>query len=120
MGATGAGAAPAQAVGAVESYQRSLEIDPTYAWAWNGLGLAYSALDALVDATVCFEKATTFNGDDAWFWHNRGDALLRLGDCEQAAEMLQRALELDPQHEPSREKLARALDCLAKRERGAD
>jgi superkiller protein 3 len=96
----------------VESYRRALTIDPKYAWAWNGLGLAFSALDLYVDACVSFEQATKFNRDDAWFWHNWGDALLKLGDCEDATEMFAHALDIDPHHAPSRDKLKKAQDCL--------
>jgi tetratricopeptide (TPR) repeat protein len=98
--------------GAVDSYRRALDLDMTYAWAWNGLGLALRELHRWGDARDCFRRATDYNPDDVWFWYNLGDALLRLDDPAGAVSAFRRALDIDPQHEPSQQKLILALQQL--------
>jgi tetratricopeptide (TPR) repeat protein len=95
---------------AIESYQKALEIDDTYAWAWNGQGLAFAALERWAEALSCYELAVHFNDLDAWFWHNYGEALLMTGECDAAIEALNRALEIDPTHEPTLKKLEIAYE----------
>jgi superkiller protein 3 len=97
---------------AVESYERALELDPKYAWAWNGLGLAYVALNRWSDALSAYEQAVHLNPDDVWFWHNLGDAWMMLDHDERAVDAFERALEIDPAHEQTRRKLQQARDRL--------
>lgn len=87
---------------AIESYERAVAIDPGYAWAYNGLGLAYAALEDWEHALRQYEAATEYNDGDVWFWHNRGEALVKLGRYPEAVEVLNKALNLNSQHEPSR------------------
>ena len=75
-------------------------------------GLAYAALNRWNDALDCYEQAIKLNGDDVWFWHNCGEALTMIGDYDRAIEMFERALALDPTHEPTRRKLQQARDRL--------
>jgi tetratricopeptide (TPR) repeat protein len=90
---------------AVESYRKALELDSTYAWAWNGLGLAYAALEEWDKANAACEKAVQYNPNDVWFWHNYGETLMAIEDYRRAVDALETALLLDPQHEPSMQKL---------------
>ncbi|MCS7070942.1 MAG: tetratricopeptide repeat protein, partial [Anaerolinea sp.] len=81
--------------------QRAVEIDPTYAWAWNGLGLAYLHSHQPDQALDAFEQATKHQPGDIWFWHNYGEAYLMLDRPDEALAMFERALALDPHHEPT-------------------
>jgi len=86
----------------VTSYERAIALDPQYAWAYNGLGLAYAALGRWEEALGSYQQATRYNGGDVWFWHNQGEALMSLGRFPEAVEAFNQALNLNPQHEPSR------------------
>jgi Ca-activated chloride channel family protein len=68
-------------------------------------GLAFSALGRWEEALSCYELAVHYNETDAWFWHNYGEALLALDDCEKGIEAFERALQIDPEHEASLQKL---------------
>ena len=91
---------------AIDSYQRALELDDSYAWALNGQGLAFGAANRWAEALACYELAIYYNETDSWFWHNYGEALMMLAKYDDAAEAFQQALEINPSHEQSREKLA--------------
>ncbi|MDX2161802.1 MAG: tetratricopeptide repeat protein [bacterium] len=105
---------------ALEAYQMALERDPAYGWAWNGKALAYAALGRWEEALICNQRAVQHNANDAWFWHNLGETNLALGDCEQAVIALEKALTLDANHQPSRNKLIQARDCLAQPHDGTE
>ena len=97
---------------AVDSYRHALDFDPTYAWAWNGCGLAHAALNQWSDALDCYQQAVKYNTGDVWFWHNCGEAWMALENYERAIEDFQTALSLDRTHEPTRRKLQQAKDLL--------
>ena len=101
---------------AIESYQRALEIDDTYAWAWNGQGLAFAALQRWDEALACYELAVHYHEHDSWFWHNYGEALLNIGDYQEAIAAFERALEINPEHQHSQNKLAEARQRLEEEE----
>ncbi len=101
---------------AIDSYQRALELDDSYAWAWNGQGLSFAALERWEEALSCYELAVFHSEGEVWFWHNYGEALLNLEDYEKAVEAFQKALEIDPDHEPSQQKLEIAQRKMKEKE----
>lgn len=90
---------------ALSSYDRALTLDPRYAWAWNGKGMSLFALERYNEAVHCYQQATTYAPDDPWFWYNYGEALSRLGDTEGAKERYKSALQVDPRHQASKDRL---------------
>lgn len=90
---------------ALASYERALNLDPKYAWAWNGKGMSLFALERYREAVACYQQATTYAPDDPWFWYNYGEALMRLGDTEGAKAKYRAALQADPRHNASKERL---------------
>lgn len=46
---------------AMDCYARAVEIDPTYASAWNNKGSVLGVLYRLEEAIVCFDKALEIN-----------------------------------------------------------
>lgn len=90
---------------ALSSYDRALTIDPRYAWAWNGKGMSLFALERYSEAVHCYQQATTHAPDDPWFWYNYGEALLRLGDTDGARVRYKSALQADPRHQASKDRL---------------
>ncbi|MBK8137666.1 MAG: tetratricopeptide repeat protein [Chloroflexi bacterium] len=90
---------------ALASYERALVLDQKYAWAWNGKGMSLFALERYREAVACYQQATTYAPDDPWFWYNYGEALMRLGDTEGAKLKYKAALQADPRHSASKERL---------------
>ncbi len=90
---------------ALSSYDRALTIDAHYAWAWNGKGMSLFALERYAEAVQCYQQATTYASDDPWFWYNYGEALLRLGDPDGARVRYKSALQADPRHQASKDRL---------------
>ncbi|MCC6566590.1 MAG: tetratricopeptide repeat protein [Chloroflexi bacterium] len=90
---------------ALGSYERALLLDPRYAWAWNGKGMSLFALERYDEALACYEQATTLAPGDPWFWYNYGEALMRMGDIEGAKRRYRSALQADPRHQASKERL---------------
>lgn len=95
---------------AVASYRQAVALDPRYGWAWNGLGLAHTALNQADQAAEAFAEAVRCNPNDVWFWRNYGDALVLLDVYERAALAYERALALEPDHQPTAQKLAFARE----------
>lgn len=91
---------------ALEGYAQALAIDPSYAWAWNGKGLCYAALKQWEEARVCYDKALEYEKNDVWYWHNLGEAHYYLEHYPQALQAFEHALTIDPNHQPSLQKLA--------------
>lgn len=91
---------------AVIAYEKALEIDPMYGWAWDGLALTYVGLDDLEQAMTYIKKATDVSPNDVWLWYDRGVIFMRLSRWNDALMALERALVIDSNHQPSRQKLA--------------
>ena len=89
---------------ALMAYRQAVNHAPDHGWAWNGTGRVYAALGRWQEALECYQKATTTISHSAWIWHNLGEALMQLGRWQEAVQAFDRALELDPSHEPSRQK----------------
>jgi tetratricopeptide (TPR) repeat protein len=51
-----------------------------------------------------------------WFWFNYGDTLFQLGDHAEAENMLAQALKLNPNHQPTIEKLSMVREKLKEHE----
>ena len=74
------------------------------AWAWNGKGMCLSVLGDYQKAMECFRQAVNYDDSDVWFWHNYGEALCKTGRADEARAAFDRALDIMPEHEPSRTK----------------
>ena len=89
----------------IHSYDRALELDPHYAWAWNGKGLAHMGQKDYLTAREAYQKAVEFAPLDSGFWCNLGEALEHLHLLEEAKHTYQHVLQLDPSHELAQKKL---------------
>jgi Flp pilus assembly protein TadD len=63
------------------------------------------ALERYREAVACYQQATTYAPDDPWFWYNYGEALMRMGDSEGAKAKYRSALQADPRHQASKDRL---------------
>ena len=65
---------------AIAAYEKALEIDPKFHYAWNGLGNALKDLGCYNEAIAACDKALEITGDQSReAWVNRGWAFLNSG-----------------------------------------
>ena len=81
---------------AIESYQRALELEPTYSVAYYALGNTFAKQGKFEEARRHLEKAITLNPDLAEAHSNLGQVLFRQGELENAIQRFRKALELSP------------------------
>ncbi|MBD3235830.1 MAG: tetratricopeptide repeat protein, partial [Candidatus Eisenbacteria bacterium] len=73
-------------VGAAACYRKATGWPQTAADAWNGLGEALFAQDALRSAQEAFERALALRPQDPWILNNAGVVLRARGDLALAAD----------------------------------
>jgi Flp pilus assembly protein TadD len=81
---------------AIEHFNRAIEIDPTYAPAYHGRGVAYLALGEQDRAIAEFSEAIRLDPNDARTFHDRGVAYSRAGDYGRALTDFDEAIRLSP------------------------
>jgi tetratricopeptide (TPR) repeat protein len=82
-------------------YNRVLELDPTYAKAFNNRGNAYAALNQYEQAIADYDQAITLNPTLAPAFGNRGVAYADLNQYERAIADYDQALALYPTYAPA-------------------
>ena len=83
---------------AIEHYQKSVELKPNYARAYNNLGYAWEKKGNLSKASTYYQQAIKINPNHAEAWSNLGKILLKQGQIELAVEYCQKSLELNPDY----------------------
>ena len=87
--------------GAIESYNRALELDPRYLKALFNRGFAYKDLGRLEEARLDFAQIVVYNGgQDASALRMVGLIYIEQGELELGEQFLQRAYEQDPTLRP--------------------
>jgi tetratricopeptide (TPR) repeat protein len=100
---------PARWEDAIEAYRRVVALDPTYAAAWNNLGLLLHRLGRYDDARQAYARALEHDPHCAEAAYNLGSLDEDCGDVEQAVRHYRRALELSPNYADAHFNLAAAL-----------
>lgn len=101
---------------ALDAYRRAHELDPTYLPALEGLGQLLVRTGQLEDALRIFEAILVHHRDDLTELevvetHWQVGALCRqLSQTERSQKAFEKALEIDPSHEPSRQALVEILE----------
>lgn len=108
---------PAQWEDAVEAYRRVVALDPTYAAAWNNLGLLLHRLGRYEDARRAYATALERDTDLCEAAYNLGSLSDDLREVEEAIGWYRRALELAPDYADAHFNLA---STLARAGRGAE
>ncbi|MHC4116631.1 MAG: tetratricopeptide repeat protein [Planctomycetota bacterium] len=89
-------------------FRKAIEADPTYAGAYNNLGIAYERLGQ-GDAQAQFERAIQLMPDFTHAHYNLARALMRAGQTPRAVAQLQRTIQIDPDHVGALNMLGMAL-----------
>jgi type IV pilus assembly protein PilF len=79
---------------ALDEVKQAIQIDPTYAAAYNLRGLIYTQLRDLALAEESFQQALRLDARDGDTWHNMGWMYCQSGRYAQAVEAFRRALDV--------------------------
>ncbi|MGB3507809.1 MAG: tetratricopeptide repeat protein [Microcoleaceae cyanobacterium] len=77
-------------------YQKAIEINPNFAWAYNNLGDALIKLGNIDNAVAVYSQSLKNNSNSAWLYYCLGEALAKQGDLEAAIKYLQKAIDTKP------------------------
>jgi tetratricopeptide (TPR) repeat protein len=100
---------PAQWEDAVDAYRRVVSIDPTYAAAWNNLGLLLHRMGRYEEASAAYRSALDQDAQCCEAAYNLGSLHEDRGEIEDAIADYRRALELSPDYADAHFNLAGAL-----------
>ncbi len=100
---------PARWGEAIEAYRRVVKMDPTYAAAWNNLGLLLHRMGQYEEARVSYGAALEQDPQCAEAAYNLGSLSEDCGDVEKAIAHYRRALELSPDYADAHFNVAAAL-----------
>lgn len=93
-----------------ETYERCIEIDPTFAMGHYNLGTTLRALGQINEAIAQYEIAVQLNPNHAEAHQNLGVALIKLGKVEESLASFGRAIALHQQSNPQQaERLRQGL-----------
>lgn len=82
--------------GAAQSFAEAIRRDPDHAAAWYNLGNTLWGIEDLSGASDCFQKACVLSGSTGLPFRNLVSVLLQRGEMSQAVELLQTAVEDEP------------------------
>ena len=80
----------------INSYQKALEISPSYSICYSNLGLVYETINRWEKAIDAYKKAISYYPEYPAAHLSLGKCLLRIGKKNEAAKELMRTIELDP------------------------
>ena len=84
--------------GAIRDYDKAIEINPQYAYAYNNRGLSKNNLGQYQEAIKDYDKAIEINPQYAMAYNNRGVSKQNLGQYQDAIKDLDKAIEINPQY----------------------
>jgi tetratricopeptide (TPR) repeat protein len=94
---------------AIEAYQRVVAIDPTYAAAWNNLGLLLHRMARYDEARTSYEEALAQDPTCCEAVYNLGSLAEDRSDVDEAVRCYRQALSLSPDYADAHFNLAGAL-----------
>lgn len=83
---------------AVDNYTKAIGLDPNYAEAYHGRGMAYDDMRKYKEAIADYDKATQLNPQHTEAYNNRGLSKYKSGDLAGAVADLDRAIKLNPSY----------------------
>ena len=100
---------PAHWEDAIEAYQRVVAVEPSYAAAWNNLGLLHHRMGQYTEAQEAYEAALRAQPTCAEAAYNLGSLCEDLGELPASIRFYLRALELSPDYPDAHLNLAGVL-----------
>ena len=105
---------------ALSCYDKAIERDPKYVFAWINKGNSLDSLGRYEEALGCLDKAIELDSENAVAWNSKGNSLGNFGRYEEALGCYDRALELDPQYAYPRFNRSEPLFAMHRWEEGFD
>lgn len=65
---------------AIKCYDKAIELDPNYTFAWSGKGNALSNLGKFEEAIICYDKSLAIDPNNKYALDNKDLALKKLGN----------------------------------------
>ena len=81
---------------AIALYQKTIELDPDFSWAYHQLGDIFSQQNNPTEAIVVYGQAIALNPNFSWSYHNLGMALIQQKQWDQAILAYSKAIEINP------------------------
>ncbi len=103
-------------LGAIDSYDKALELTPEKHCIWGNRGIALRNLGRNDEAIASYDKVLEFNLNDHQAFFNRGLSLVELGRYEEAIASYDKALEFKPNFHEAWFNRGLALDRLVQYE----
>ena len=100
---------PARWDDAIDAYRRVVAIDPTYAAAWNNLGLLLHRMGRYIEARAAYLDALAQDAGLCEAAYNLGSLNEDEGNVEEAIQQYRHALQLSPDYADAHFNLAAAL-----------
>ena len=97
---------------AIEQYDKSIELNPNYANAYNNRGTAKNSLGQHVEAIADYDEVIRLNPDHALAYTNRGVAKDSLREHKDAITDYNQAIRLKPDYAEAYNNRGNAKDCL--------
>lgn len=83
---------------AIKYYEKAIEIEPDFSFAWNNMGFCYGKLGNHTKSAEGHRKAVELDPENISAWVNLGVAEFFLGNHLKAIEAYEKAIEEDPKH----------------------
>lgn len=96
---------------AIEKWRQAIEVDSTYAYAYNNIGIALYDKGDYQGSADYLEKAVALNASYAKAFNSLGNACLALGDYERAQAHYETSIELGPESPEKYTNLGNALSA---------
>ncbi len=106
--------------GAIQSFERTVQLEPGHGWALNNLGFCYLRANENEKAATVLGEAAQKLPHVAFVQNNLGVALERVGRTEEAKHAYQKAMDLSPKYVKARINAARVARAEAEGLLGED
>jgi serine/threonine protein kinase/tetratricopeptide (TPR) repeat protein len=80
----------------IDMYRKTLELDPNYGMAWNGIGYTFLGLKQYEQAVEAFKNYASIRPEDANALDSLADAYFQLGRIDDAVDSYKKALQVEP------------------------
>lgn len=84
---------------AIQAYQKAIQINPDFKWAWYKLGMVYYDQNYYNEAIENFQKAIQVDHDFVWAWDRLGNSYSSLKDFAKSIEAYNQAIRINPRFE---------------------
>lgn len=81
---------------AIAFYQKTIELDPNFSWAYHQLGDIFSQQNNPTEAIGVYRQAIALNPNFSWSYHNLGMVLIQQKQWDQAILAYSKAIKLNP------------------------